>query len=351
MNTVLGALADAENAFAAEADTEALPRRALDHLRAIGGLTACLPVTAGGADGGCARQGEPVAAFFRAIGRGSVSLGRLVEGHVNALRLVWHYGDERTRETAARDAHAGHLFGVWVTDGERALALRDGRLDGGKAFCSGVGAVARALVTAATPDGGDPQMLLVPVDGVAPDRARAMSGVRGAQTADVTLDGLPAGDPIGRSGDYLRQPEFSAGAWRGSAVACGALEALVDTVVAALAARGRLDHPHQASRVGRLLIARDTARLWVDRASIAADGDDPGAVAATVNLARIAVESACLDAIPLAQRALGLQGLLAGARAERIGRDLATYLRQPAPDETLTEAALWFARHGGGAAR
>ncbi|MDB5398663.1 MAG: hypothetical protein JWQ55_681, partial [Rhodopila sp.] len=27
--------------------------------------------------------------------------------------------------------------------------------------------------------------------------------------------------------------------------------------------------------------------------------------------------------------------------------DLATYLRQPAPDEVLTEAALWFAGHPG----
>ena len=30
---------------------------------------------------------------------------------------------------------------------------------------------------------------------------------------------------------------------------------------------------------------------------------------------------------------------------ERICRDLSTYLRQPAADEVLTEAADWFARH------
>ena len=32
-------------------------------------------------------------------------------------------------------------------------------------------------------------------------------------------------------------------------------------------------------------------------------------------------------------------------RSERICRDLSTYLRQPAPDEVLTEAACWFATH------
>jgi hypothetical protein len=31
--------------------------------------------------------------------------------------------------------------------------------------------------------------------------------------------------------------------------------------------------------------------------------------------------------------------------AERIMRDLATYLRQPAGDQTLTEAAGYFTRH------
>ena len=31
---------------------------------------------------------------------------------------------------------------------------------------------------------------------------------------------------------------------------------------------------------------------------------------------------------------------------ERLCRDLQTYLRQPAPDEVLTEAAEWFAQKG-----
>jgi hypothetical protein len=33
-----------------------------------------------------------------------------------------------------------------------------------------------------------------------------------------------------------------------------------------------------------------------------------------------------------------------GNPVERICRDLGTYLRQPAPDEVLTEAAAYFAR-------
>ena len=69
-----------------------------------------------------------------------------------------------------------------------------------------------------------------------------------------------------------------------------------------------------------------------------------GAVVIVVGLARLAVESACLDVIRLVQRSLGLSAFRHGHPAERICRDLGTYLRQPAPDEVLSEAASWFAR-------
>jgi hypothetical protein len=64
-----------------------------------------------------------------------------------------------------------------------------------------------------------------------------------------------------------------------------------------------------------------------------------------VGLARIAVETACLDAMRLVQRSLGLSAFRHGNPVERICRDLGTYLRQPAPDAVLTEAAAHFARH------
>jgi hypothetical protein len=64
-----------------------------------------------------------------------------------------------------------------------------------------------------------------------------------------------------------------------------------------------------------------------------------------VVLGRIAVETACLDAMQLIQRSLGLSSFRQGTPVERICRDLSTYLRQPAPDEVLTEAAAWFAAH------
>ncbi|GJD85178.1 hypothetical protein HPGCJGGD_3064 [Methylobacterium haplocladii] len=43
--------------------------------------------------------------------------------------------------------------------------------------------------------------------------------------------------------------------------------------------------------------------------------------------------------IELAQRSVGLSGFLEGHPLERRVRDLATYLRQPAPDYALAQAA------------
>ena len=49
-----------------------------------------------------------------------------------------------------------------------------------------------------------------------------------------------------------------------------------------------------------------------------------------------------LDVVQLVQRGLGLAAFRQGSLAELLFRDLAMYLRQPAPDETLTAAAAHF---------
>jgi alkylation response protein AidB-like acyl-CoA dehydrogenase len=153
---------------------------------------------------------------------------------------------------------------------------------------------------------------------------------------------------IGISDDYTREPAFSAGAWRTSAVTVGGLEALVGEAMAQLVARGRDRNPHQQSRMGRAIIAQETARLWCSRAAVVAEdlGVDARQKTAYVNLARIAIESATLEALRLVQRSIGLVGFLEPNPIERLMRDLATYLRQPAADEALTEAAGWYLKHG-----
>jgi alkylation response protein AidB-like acyl-CoA dehydrogenase len=279
----------------------------------------------------------------------------LVEAHINARHLIARFGTRAQRAQAMADVQAGELFALWVTDppeGGLRMARRGDRLllEDSKMFCSGAGFATRALLTARD-ETGNSLMLVAELN--AGERVRPLEaplqGMRGAVTGEVDFSGctLAADAILGAPGDYLRDPDFSAGAWRGSAVASGGLRSLLDLTVESLRAQGRADDPHQKARLGSVMIAWETSRLWVQQAALVAEDphtDSAEAVAYT-GLTRIAVETACLDAMRLVQRSLGLGAFRRGTQVERICRDLATYLRQPAPDEVLTEAAAYFAVH------
>jgi alkylation response protein AidB-like acyl-CoA dehydrogenase len=289
------------------------------------------------------------------LGRGNLAVGRIVEAHINARHLIARYGSPGQRARARADVGDKHLFALWVTDpAEKAVRItRMGgsvRLDGGKMFCSAAGHATRAVVTA-TDESGAAQMLVVALgtgERVVPLES-PLQGMRAAITGAVDFTGCTAHADalLGNPGDYLREPLFSAGAWRSSAVAFGGLRSLLDLTTAQLEAAGRLDDPHQQERLGGAIIACETSRLWIREAARIAENrlTDCGHAIAYTGLARIAVESACLDAMRLVQRSLGLSAFRRGNPVERICRDLATYLRQPAPDAVLTEAAAFFARH------
>ncbi len=349
MDDLLTDLAGLTGAFAARAgaldEAGAFPEENLADLRRVGALVAALPRALGGRGFGTEPEGAAGAAeMLRLVGRGHLATGRLFEGHVNAVKLVVKYGGPAVVARVADVARAGGLVGLWVTDGGEALRVCGGVLEGGKVFCSGAGHVGHALVTAEGEDGT--VMALVEVaEGRAQAGAMRLSGMRAAVTGRVALSGVVA-ELVGGAGDYLRQPEFSAGAWRTSAVTLGGVEALVAVAVGELVGRGRAGNAHQAARIGAMLLAQESAGLWVRKAARVAEGGvaDAGDIAGYVNLARLAVERAGLEVIGLVQRGLGLGALVAGHPAERLMRDLAVYLRQPAPDETLTEAAAWFAQ-------
>ena len=50
------------------------------------------------------------------IGLGDLSVGRIFEGHVNALFLIEKFGTTAQREHYRDLATGGHIFGVWNTD-------------------------------------------------------------------------------------------------------------------------------------------------------------------------------------------------------------------------------------------
>ena len=261
--------------------------------------------------------------------------------------MICLYGEAAQIEAAAADAMAGHLFAIWNTETPPGVRrATTGTLTGRKQHVSAAGYSTRALVTVDHPSRS--RLLLARLDAgerADPD-AHGLHGMRATRSGAVDFDGYAprAEDWIGAVGDYLREPWFSAGAWRTLAVLVGGIEALVDELRNQLRARRRHTSPYQAARIAQALIAQETACLWTRKAARLAEGGTATSkdVVAYVALARRAVEAAALDVVQIVQRSLGLAAFAEGNRAELLMRDLATYLRQPALDEALEEAAARF---------
>jgi alkylation response protein AidB-like acyl-CoA dehydrogenase len=326
----------------------AFPAADIDALRDRGVLLAPLPLRHGGLGLGT----EPAGAIglfdlLRVLGGGNLAVGRIVEGHVNALQLICLYGNEAQIARAAEDAACGHLFAIWNTEAPPGVRRgKDGVLTGRKSHGSAAGSATRAVITVDHP--GRSRLLMVLMrpgerTGANPD---ALHGMRAAQSGWIDFDFYAprAADWIGDPGDYLREPAFSAGAWRALAVILGGIEALVDQMRAQLHARGRDGNAHQAARIAQALIAQETASLWILKAARLEESVDvrPEDITSYVGLARRAVEMAAMEAIQLVQRSLGLAALVDTNPVELLVRDLATYLRQPALDEAVEEAAAHF---------
>ncbi len=118
-------------AAATEDEDGAFPASSLAALDEAGLLAAPLRRVLGGHGWGIEAAGAgPLAQALRLLGRASLPLGRLYEGHVNALRLVQRFGTPAQAATAARDAAAGHLFAFWNTRLRGSPRCRSGREPG-----------------------------------------------------------------------------------------------------------------------------------------------------------------------------------------------------------------------------
>ena len=341
---------------------DGFPAAELAELHRAGLLVAPLAEALGGGSLGLDRARSARAGATHAllrvleeVGRGNLALGRIYEGHVNALLLLQRWGRADQVEEWSALARAGRVFGVWNSqagDGVSIGAEDDqGRVEvrGAKTFASGAGWIARPIITGALVDGRS-QMAVVPVDEVDArvDRSGWQPlGMRASASHRVEFPGVRVSARrclLGPPGAYLQEPWFSSGAIRFAAVQLGGAAALLDATVASLRAWGRADDPYQRARVGTMAIAVESGRQWLRAAAEVADqrvdaGNRPviGAIMAHAQMTRTALETICQDVIRLAEQSVGVRGLIATHPIERIGRDLTTYLRQPAPDLALAE--------------
>ena len=317
-------------------------------LAAAGWLRACLPRAAQGAGWGCEAGGAPAAlSALRLLGRVNLSLARLFEGHMNAVKLVALYAEPEVAERTWSAVAAGMLLGVWGADApdRPVTVVREADrlvLSGIKRFASGLGLVGQAVLTAAC--AGETRLLLAPVE--AAERADpgtwTMAGMRATCSGSYNFKGvvLPASALLGSADVYYREPHFEGGIWRYSAAHLGAAEALYGEMREALVARDRAGDPHQEVRLVRAATAIETARLWLVRASGAVEAINAAPETATLALlAREVTEESCRVVLGETERALGMAAHEEGTPVERIRRDLALFLCQAAPDAKRTRAA------------
>ena len=240
-------LSSAQRAATQDHD-DGFPTEDVADLARLGLLAAPVPRKMGGAGLGEEPGSWMLSEVLRLVGYGCLALGRLYEGHVNALQLITRYGDAGQHARLFADARAGHLFGVWNTEpavdglvlehGEEALLL-----SGVKTFASGAGFVTRALVTARAPSGNGTLMLVVPLEaGTRADlSAWRAHGMRASATGTLDFGGMTLSTEavLGEVDDYFRQPVFSGGAWRFASVQLGGIEAVFDAWRAHLVRVGR----------------------------------------------------------------------------------------------------------------
>lgn len=314
---------------------------------------------------------EELLTLLRRFGRANLIVGRIYEGHVNALQLVQTFGTPaQIRACASEVCNHRRIYGVWNAeehDGVKIFPLDNGRyrLEGAKTFATGCGYVERPFVNGTLPD-GTWQMCIVPMEKVEtvsdPGWWQPM-GMRATASYKVNFTGveLAQSDLIGQPGDYFRQPWLTAGVVRFAAVQLGGAEALFDAARQFLASLNRTKDPYQEERFGKIAIAIESGALWLRGAaerlrdyapafggSAALPNNKTEALVAYTSMVRTAIEQICMDTIQLTERSVGTRGLLPPHLMERVVRDLTLYLRQPAFDIALATVGQYALKNSSG---
>lgn len=354
---------DAFEEAAATDSTEMFPVATLAKIAGNDLLIAPAPKKNGGLDLGLeSGTNGALLQILKHFGRGNLVVGRVFEGHFNALLLINLFGTDEQIERFSNDAKQGKLFGVWNTEAADGVSIsRSGhekfQLTGAKTFATGIDFVTRPVVNGALANGGW-QMTVVPLDEVKTNVDASWwkpMGMRATRSFKIDLRGveIKAENLIGAAGDYYRQPWFSGGAIRFAAVQLGAAEALFDETRKYLRLLERTDDPYQKARLGEMAILIETGNLWLERAAGKLDEfmENPAMeksanFLAYANLMRSAIEKICVETMNLCQKAVGARGLNKPFHFERIIRDLTIYLRQPAPDAALADGGRYVLQTG-----
>jgi alkylation response protein AidB-like acyl-CoA dehydrogenase len=342
----LGAALDAIAAGAAERDAQpqpVFPEAAIARLERAGALA--WNATAGSARPPAAAE----LALVRAIARADGSVGRIFDGHLNAVERLAVQAPARVMGEELAAVAAGRLrAGVWGGDpvpGEgppAAVVSVDGAqvLRGVKTFCSGAGGLHRALVLARASGGGPP--LSVWIDLTDPSSVEVdeswyrAHGLRASVSHRVVFHDAPVVARLGGPGAIAEQPWFGRDALRTAASWAGMADTAADGALDELAARAQRG-PLEGVAAGRILGAQRTIGLWLQAGGDAMDAGGPELAQIAV-LARVAIADACRAMLDEAARACGSRPFARGGALDRARRDLELFLLQHRLEPLLARA-------------
>jgi hypothetical protein len=346
-------------AGAAELDrAPCFPREAFFRLADAGALTATIGAARAGASVG------PEWDLVRRVAAADASVGRILDGHLNAVERLEVAADPELRDRELAAVEAGQrLLGVWGADpgpgeGDPARLHQSGAgqvLRGAKTFCSGAGGVDAALIMVGS-DAGAPSLVLVECGAAAAGAAVEIdrswyraAGLRASESHRVVFHDAPVIAVLGEPGELAREPWFARDAMRTAASWAGMVDAAVAAALDELAGR-RADEPLAQLAAGQIEAARGTVDAWLDRAAAVADAsiaDPPTLVAdrgtsvgaeprATGIAMRAEIDRAAKAILASAAAACGSHPFVTAGPLDRARRDLETFLLQHRLDPLLT---------------
>jgi hypothetical protein len=322
------------------------PREAVFLLADAGALTA----TVGAAHAGASVR--PGWDLVRRVAAADASVGRILDGHLNAIERLEVTAEPEVRERELAAVATGErLLGVWGADpgpGEGAPArLREGGaglvLRGAKTFCSGAGGVDAAMVMVGSDDGEAPSLVLLDCGAevqVDHNWYRA-AGLRASESHRVVFEDAPVTAVLGEPGELARDPWFSRDAMRTAASWAGMIDAAASAALDELAAR-RLEDPLAHLAAGRIEAMLGTIEAWLEHAGGAADaavadgtvvspgkaGGSGSDLRGTSIAMRAEIDRAAKAILEVAAAACGSHSFVTGGRLDRARRDLETFLLQ-----------------------
>jgi alkylation response protein AidB-like acyl-CoA dehydrogenase len=257
-----------------------------------------------------------------------LSVGRLSEGHVDALAIL--------SEAGAKPIDERSSYGVWAArsrhGGTSAERVGDGwRLTGSKEFCSGSGVIDRALVSAETEDGY--RLFDVALDeyvaAVEHDSWPAVGmGDSVSETLEFAGPVIPDTHVVGPPDFYTARPGFWFGASGVAACWYGGAVGLVNNLANSLGAEA---NEHALADLGLAVAALEAMRDVLKGTADAIDADptdESGQARYRALVTRQVVHDAAMEVLALVGSAGGARPLCHDAEQSRRAADLFVYLSQ-----------------------